>query len=274
MSEIAERKLLPDNRVCNVCRFLRLPIANSACFGKHSVVSDFTFMSADFAFRIDPRRSWVQFGMNDAIAKLGCVNKADQNSTRMDPPVDLPLIVGKNLRRLRIRQGHSLERLAKHSGVSRAMLGQIETGKSTPTIGLLWKVATALDVPFASLLAADVRNGSVVLRRANAKLLSSNQGRFTSRALFPFDSERRVEFYELRLAPLHCEEADPHASGVRENLVVAKGAVEIIAGSDPPVVLREGDAILFEADIAHSYRNLGNEEAILFLVMTYVETIG
>ena len=36
----------------------------------------------------------------------------------------------------------------------------------------------------------------------------------------------------------------------------------------------EGDAILFNADVPHSYRNLGAEEAILFLVMTYVEAIG
>ncbi|MCR6735427.1 MAG: XRE family transcriptional regulator [Afipia sp.] len=192
----------------------------------------------------------------------------------IDPVVDLPLIVGRNLRRLRVRQGLSLERLAKQSGVSRAMLGQIETGKSVPTIGLLWKITIALGVPFASLIATDDARGTLVLRRTNAKLLSSNQGQFTSRALFPFDGERQVEFYELRLAPLHRENADAHAPGTRENLVVARGAVEITSGSGRPVTLSEGDAIVFEADVPHSYRNLGTEEAVLFLVMTYIETIG
>ncbi|OPF90157.1 helix-turn-helix domain-containing protein [Rhodopseudomonas palustris] len=188
--------------------------------------------------------------------------------------VDLPSIVGHNLRRLRVRQGYSLERLAKQSGVSRAMLGQIETGKSVPTIGTLWKVATALGVPFARLIATESPHHPQVLRRTDAKLLTSNQGQFTSRALFPFDGERQVEFYELRLAPLHREDADPHAAGTRENLVVAKGAVEITAGAERPVVLSAGDAILFDADVPHSYRNLGAEEAVLFLVMTYVESIG
>ena len=42
--------------------------------------------------------------------------------------------VGANLRRLRIKRGLSLERLARHSGVSRAMLSQIELGQSAPTI--------------------------------------------------------------------------------------------------------------------------------------------
>jgi transcriptional regulator with XRE-family HTH domain len=192
----------------------------------------------------------------------------------IDPVADLPLIVCRNLHRLRVRQGHSLERLAKQSGVSRAMLGQIETGKSVPMIGLLWKIATALGVPFANLIAAEDARGTLVLHRASAKLLSSNQGQFTLRALFPFESERQVEFYELRLAPLHRERADAHAPGTRENLVVARGTVEITSGSSRPVTLSEGDAILFEADVPHSYRNLGTEEAVLFLVMTYVETIG
>ncbi|MBI5132692.1 MAG: helix-turn-helix transcriptional regulator [Rhodopseudomonas palustris] len=208
--------------------------------------------------------------MTDAGFPLGSNGGADLGHLS----VDLPAIVGKNLRRLRIRQGHSLERLAKQSGVSRAMLGQIETGKSTPTIGLLWKVATALGVPFASLIATEDAHHPQVFRRKSAKLLSSNQGQFTSRALFPYDGERQVEFYELRLAPLHREEAEAHAPGTRENLVVSKGAVEIASGAERPVILTEGDAILFEADVAHSYRNLGTEEAVLFLVMTYVEAIG
>lgn len=52
---------------------------------------------------------------------------------------DLSPLVGNNLRRLRTCRGHSLERLAKLSGVSRAMLGQIELGRSVPTITLLWR---------------------------------------------------------------------------------------------------------------------------------------
>lgn len=192
----------------------------------------------------------------------------------IDVSADLPAIVGRNLRRLRTRQGHSLERLAKQSGVSRAMLGQIEAGKSVPTIGLLWKVATALNVPFANLLEASDARGTVLLRQKDAKLLTSSQGQFTSRALFPFEGGRKVEFYELRLAALHREVAEAHAPGTRENLFVAKGTVEIISGSDRPVTVVEGDAILFEADVPHVYKNLVASESVLYLVMTYVEDVG
>jgi transcriptional regulator with XRE-family HTH domain len=154
------------------------------------------------------------------------------------------------------------------------MLSQIENGKSTPTIGLLWKIATALGLPFASLLDSEKVRGTTVLRRDRAKILNSSDGKFTSRALFPFDEARKVEFYELRLAAAHVESADAHAPGTTENILVAKGSVEIRRGREPPSRLEEGDAILFDADVPHSYRNLENGETVLYLVMTYVQPIG
>jgi transcriptional regulator with XRE-family HTH domain len=107
------------------------------------------------------------------------------NRPESDAASELSAAVGRNLRRIRTRQGFSLERLIKMSGVSRAMLGQIETGKSTPTIALLWKVATALRVPFATFIDVEHTDGTMVLRKDNEKVLSSSGGRFTSRALFP-----------------------------------------------------------------------------------------
>jgi transcriptional regulator with XRE-family HTH domain len=186
---------------------------------------------------------------------------------------ELVAIVAGNLKRIRTRRGHSLERLAKLSGVSRAMLSQIELGRSTPTISLLWKVARALEVPFAALISVTGVHGTVVMRAADAKLLSSADASFTSRALFPYDSPRKVEFYELRLRAGGRENAEAHAPGTTENLVVAEGAVEIeVSGTVHR--LSQGDAILFEADTTHSYQNIGPDEARLYLVMTYVEAVG
>jgi len=190
-----------------------------------------------------------------------------------DPAGELAATVGRNLRRLRTRQGHSLERLAKLSGVSRGMLGQIELGRSAPTIGLLWKIATALDVTFATLTASDAGGGTAVLRRDKAKLLSSSGGQFTSRALFPFDGERRVEFYELRIAAGYEESADAHAPGTIENLTVSAGRLVLFDGEETHL-LETGDAILFEAGRPHRYRNPGPEETVAYLVMTYDEAIG
>lgn len=190
-----------------------------------------------------------------------------------EPSTDLAPVVGKNLKRLRTERGLSLERLAQSSGVSRAMLGQVELGQSAPTINVLWKMARALDVPFSALITSSASSGAKVLRSEAAKRLMSSDGSFQSRALFPFDEPRRVEFYELKLAPKGSEKAEAHAAGTTENLVVARGAVEIVIGAETHK-LESGDAILFEADQPHVYRNAGPSEAVLYLVMTYAEQVG
>lgn len=184
-------------------------------------------------------------------------------------PADVLPVVAANLRRLRTRKGYSLERLARASGVSRAMLSQIELAQSAPSITILWRVATALAIPFSALLGTEHESTVTVLRRGGAARLTNADGGFSSRPLFPFgQGPRRSEFYELRLAPQAVEQASPHPSGTVENLVVSQGRVIIRAGSDEHV-LESGDAILFRADVEHSYRNPDGVEAVMYLVMSY-----
>ncbi|MBK8535486.1 MAG: helix-turn-helix transcriptional regulator [Candidatus Competibacteraceae bacterium] len=184
----------------------------------------------------------------------------------------LTATIGDNTRKLRKQRGLSLENLAQQSHVSRAMLSQIERGCSTPTIAVLWKIAHALEVPISAFLSAD-EEGVWRMSAAGAKRLFSKDGRFCSRALFPFDKPRRVEFYEVRLKAGGAEAANPHLPGTVENLIVNSGAVEIVV-DETGYALTAGDALQFVADVAHSYRNVGQTEAVMYLVMTYVQTIG
>ncbi|WP_341724317.1 XRE family transcriptional regulator [Pseudoxanthomonas putridarboris] len=182
-------------------------------------------------------------------------------------PGDLGAIVARRLGELRKQRQWSLEALARSSGVSRAMLWQIEQGRSAPTLKLLGRIAASLDVPLTALLYG-VRPDVEVLRAADAKHLSSADGGYVSRALFPFTGVHAVEFYEIRLAPGAEERAEAHAAGTLENLVVNAGAVEIeVAGEIHR--LAAGDAIHFRADQAHAYRNTGSVPALLYLVMSY-----
>lgn len=187
-----------------------------------------------------------------------------------EPGSDVVAAVGTNLRRIRTRRGLSLERLAALSGVSRAMISQIEIGRSSPTINILWKLSRALGLPFSALIGSPSTTGTVVLRRADTKPVASGDGAFVSRPLFPYDERRRVELYELRLAAGGVERAEPHAPGTTENLAVFAGTLEVeVAGATHR--LERGDAILFDADGPHTYRNPGAAEALMYLLMTYAE---
>lgn len=178
-------------------------------------------------------------------------------------------VMAENIRNFRLRQGLSIDALAKLSGNSRAELTAVEAGRGPASIDFLWTIARALDVPFSSLLSSGGSGGTTVIRRADSQPLASRDGRFSSRALFPFRGERQVEFYELRLAPGAGERADAHTIGTVENILVGRGVVEIETG-DGAHRLEDGDTIQFDADAPHAYRNVGEDEAVLYLVMTYV----
>jgi transcriptional regulator with XRE-family HTH domain len=181
---------------------------------------------------------------------------------------NVPAIVGSNLKRLRKARGFSLERLAELSGVSRAMLGQIETGKSVPTVSLLWKVADALKVSVATLMATDNGAAAVVLPGAHPVHSASN-GLFTRRPLFPLDRFIGAGFFELRIAPLHRETVEGLSTGAQVNLVLVQGSLSIAVGEKSPITLVNGDAILFDADVAHAYENLGKSEVVAYLVESH-----
>ncbi|WP_370205990.1 helix-turn-helix domain-containing protein, partial [Pararhodobacter marinus] len=53
-------------------------------------------------------------------------------------------LVGANLRRARGAAGLSLAQVSALTGVSKAMLGQIERGESSPTLATLWKLCKGL----------------------------------------------------------------------------------------------------------------------------------
>jgi transcriptional regulator with XRE-family HTH domain len=60
-------------------------------------------------------------------------------------------LVARNLRRIRVRQGISQEKLAADAAVDRSYLGGLERREANPTVDLLDRIADALSVPIAEL---------------------------------------------------------------------------------------------------------------------------
>lgn len=180
--------------------------------------------------------------------------------------------VAQNLQRLRSKRYLSLDALARSCGVSRAMLAQIESGRSVPSIKVLCKIAKGLKVSVAAFLENRAFEGVELLPAQQSKRLVSANGAFVSRALFPYDMARQSEFYEIRLSALGEESSDGHGPGIQENLVVAQGVLEVSVNEER-YLLSTGDSILFYADQPHRYRNPADSEAVAFLVVTYPERL-
>ena len=180
---------------------------------------------------------------------------------------DVSKRVAENLRRRRKARGMSLDNLARASGVSRAGLSQIETRKTNPTVGILWKIAVGLGLPFAELIGEPASSAAVV-RKSATQVLRSLDGQFTSRPLAPSGASPLVELYELTINPGAVHASDAHALGTRELLVVLEGALRLRVG-EAIYELAEGDSVSFLADVAHSYENAGKAPVRVHNVIIY-----
>lgn len=196
-------------------------------------------------------------------------SKKERQSTasKSSPPAAEPN-VGENLRVLRLERGLTLTELAERSGVSKAMLNQIESGKSSPTIALGWKIANGLGVPFGTLLGESEPGDFVVHRDADITTFYSENRSLCSRALFPPGDTRAAEMYELTLAPGGEEQASQHAVGTREQIYVTAGQF-VVETSGRKAQLEAGDLIFFRADRKHRYFNPGKKPARGILIMRY-----
>jgi transcriptional regulator with XRE-family HTH domain len=175
--------------------------------------------------------------------------------------------VAERLREQRKRRELSLDQLAQLTGVSRAALSQIETRKTNPTIGVLWKIASGLGIAFSDLV-GEAHSGLSVLRHGEAQLLRSVSGKFDSRPLMPPAGIPQIEMYELRFSARSRHVSEPHGPGTREILVVLSGSMKMIVG-DHSDDLGPGDSVVFDANKPHVYENPGSSESRCHNVIVY-----
>jgi transcriptional regulator with XRE-family HTH domain len=175
--------------------------------------------------------------------------------------------VAENLKDQRKRHELSLDQMARVTGVSRAALSQIETQKTNPTLGVLWKIASGLGIPFADLI-GESPLGVSVLRHGETQLLRSVDRRFESRPLVPSAGIPPIEMYDLTLSAHSRHASEPHGPGTRELVIVLSGALRMTVG-DETEDLAAGDSIVFNADTKHVYENPGSAEARYHDVIIY-----
>jgi transcriptional regulator with XRE-family HTH domain len=197
--------------------------------------------------------------------ETAAVDTVAVETAAVDTVDGLEQLVGLNLTRLRSERQLSLDGLARLSGVSRAMLAQIESARSVPSIKVLSKIAAALKVSVSAFLRRYAVHGFEHLPADRAARLLTSNGRFATRALYPDAEPAAAEFHELRIAPLHTEPGTRRAPGTTAHLVVSEGTLEISV-HDRRQLLATGDAIVFDADQPHTLRNPGDTEARAFRV--------
>lgn len=177
--------------------------------------------------------------------------------------------ISLTLKRLRREKGWSLDKAAEKTGVSKAMLGQIEREESSPTIATLWKIASGFDTSFSSFI-DDISSefNKPIYRGRQIQQLHPTDEKIRIMPLFPFDDRLKMEIFVIDLLPT-CEHlSPPHQSGVIEHVIVAEGKMDVLVNGHWQT-LNKGEGLRFNADQPHGYRNLSQKIATFHDIIHY-----
>ncbi|MGH7145434.1 MAG: helix-turn-helix domain-containing protein [Planctomycetota bacterium] len=174
--------------------------------------------------------------------------------------------LGKNVQQFRKQNSLSLADLERLSGVSKAMLSQIEQDKTNPTIGILWKIAHALNVGFNELLGNNAPTPKFdVVRRADSIVIFNDDRSCKIRILVPLELGE-MEFYQLSFEPHGELKSAPHFPRTEEILTSAKGALAVRSGGSD-TLLQPGDSVHYMADVEHAIKNTTGKPAEAYLLV-------
>jgi len=192
--------------------------------------------------------------MSDALPDDGSLWSTDEIGV-------IRTAVAVNTRRLRTAHHLSLRELSSRTGLSTALLSQIEREVANPTVAVLARLAGALDVTFAELT-RPIDAPPEVLRAMETATDS-----LVVRTLATMMERRRLEVSEGILPPHQVGVFSDHGRGSIEVGYVVRGSVVLeVEGSD--FDLHAGDTIRFSAGAPHAYRT-GASGATLVTIIAF-----
>lgn len=176
--------------------------------------------------------------------------------------------IGNVIRSERKKQNISLDTAAKKTGVSKAMLGQIERNESSPTLSTVWKISVGLHIPMATLLSSDGNGAYAVKKLSDISPLIELEGHIRVYNIFPFDPLSAFDYLYIELDPHYHYPSTGHPNAIEEYVVVTSGRLTLHI-AEQIYELYEGDSITFRGNEPHSYENTSEHLVVFQTMMRY-----
>ena len=166
--------------------------------------------------------------------------------------------IGERLRSLREQHGFSVRRLAREAGVSASLISEAERGLVEPSVGVLKRLASALDVMLTYFFSRPGMSGETVVRHDQRRSLRELHG--ISFELMGPDGVDTLEPIHATLQPgagLNDHTMLQHGSGEEWGMVL-RGRLKVWVGSEV-YVLEPGDAVYLSSSVPHRVANPTDE---------------
>lgn len=180
--------------------------------------------------------------------------RAEEHNTDLDAGATVAFI-GNRIRELRAQRNLTLQALAEHTGLSSSMLSLVERGKTSPSIGTLVAISSALGIHMSDLL--DNRSQ----HREDRVIQADDQPVFVTaegvkRRVARTDDDRGLELVINEYEPgTGSGSAATHHSGYEYGMVL-EGKLTIEVDGER-FELKPGDSIAYHSELPHKIVNEG-----------------
>ncbi|HSQ18665.1 MAG TPA: cupin domain-containing protein [Anaerolineales bacterium] len=175
------------------------------------------------------------------------------------------IFVGLQLRELRAERGISIRSLADQSGLNVNTLSLIENGKSSPSVGTLQQLASALDVPITAFFERkEVKNDISYLKAGQRRRVAFHHG--TLEDLGTGLTLRGGQPFLVTMEPKADSGPIPIVHTGHEFVFCLEGQLTYTISGNL-YSLDPGDSLLFAAHLPHCWCNTGKTPSRSLLIM-------
>jgi mannose-6-phosphate isomerase-like protein (cupin superfamily) len=172
--------------------------------------------------------------------------------------------LGRRIKQERLRRGLTLKDIEAKVGISATHLSEVERGKSSPTVGVLEKIARALGTRSALLIDAAAGVPVSHTTPGHRREVLDQEGTVRTESLSNSFPGSEVSILLKTYQPQGTRTVLPRGHEGEEFLHVLEGALQVVVGEEE-FALAKGDSIHFKSTRPHAFVNRGTVPCIAFM---------
>jgi transcriptional regulator with XRE-family HTH domain len=175
--------------------------------------------------------------------------------------------IGEKVKALRLANRMTLKQLANKAGCTDAYLSQLERGRANPSIMILKKIASALQVKVVDFfLEPETQENDVVCKEEERVNIQFKQGDAKIQMLVRSIQDKRMQPFYTTIEPRGGSKG-PYSHIGEEFGIVLQGELEVNLKGKPYRV-KKNESFYFSSQEPHSWTNPGKKKTVVIWVVS------
>ncbi len=174
--------------------------------------------------------------------------------------------IGQKIRAFRKEKQLSIKEFSGISGISTALVSQLERGIGNPSLSVLKLICKTLGIPLSSLFIEEIDNASLICRKENRERMHNpDEPQALYFRLTPGPLQSNVELLMMALKPGR-ETNRAFSQHFEEEIAYLADGEATLLFENEEFALRQGDTVRILPARKHKLRNTGDKTVLVLFI--------